>query len=122
VSDLSAFNATIGGFTISDTAIYSTNGEIGKGINNVYIGTNGISLGTNFKVTSDGNLYANTGTFAGNVYANNILSGTGQTPNGATINYGYIGENVLAQAVQNSLGYANNYNDATQAAPTSTPA
>jgi hypothetical protein len=38
----------------------------------VYIGSDGISLGGNFRVDSSGNLYANTGTFAGNIYAGNI--------------------------------------------------
>lgn len=63
--------------------------------NGVYIGTNGIALGAgNFKVDSSGNLTANTGTFKGDVYAGNILSGT---------NYGYFSGSGLSDY---SIGYS----------------
>ena len=56
------------GFTITASAIYNNISSFGgtqsKG---VYIGTNGIQLGKNFKVDSSGNLTAASGTFTGSV-------------------------------------------------------
>lgn len=66
----------IGGFTIEAGKLYSgmdsfpeqpTSVSKDK---NVYIGTDGIALGSgNFRVDSNGKLYANSGTFSGTIYA-----------------------------------------------------
>lgn len=66
----------IGGFTIEAGKLYSgmdsfpgqpTSVSKDK---NVYIGTDGIALGNgNFRVDSNGKLYANSGTFSGTIYA-----------------------------------------------------
>lgn len=66
----------IGGFTIEAGKLYSgmdsfpaqpTSVSKDK---NVYIGTDGIALGNgNFRVDSNGRLYANSGTFSGTIYA-----------------------------------------------------
>lgn len=66
----------IGGFTIEAGKLYSgmdsfpeqpTSVSKNK---NVYIGTDGIALGSgNFRVDSNGKLYANSGTFSGTIYA-----------------------------------------------------
>lgn len=78
------------GFTINATAIYNGKSSLTANKAGVYIGTNGIALGSlasdnthsKFQVDSAGNLYAQSGTFAGSVYAKNIKSG------GST--YGYF--------------------------------
>ena len=66
----------IGGFTIEAGKLYSgmdTFPEQPTSISkdkNVYIGTDGIALGGgNFRVDSNGKLYANSGTFSGTIYA-----------------------------------------------------
>ena len=66
----------IGGFTIEAGKLYSgmdTFPEQPTSISkdkNVYIGTDGIALGSgNFRVDSNGKLYANSGTFSGTIYA-----------------------------------------------------
>ena len=59
---LSAPGGNIGGFTIGDSCIQSSNSYY----NNVYIGTDQISLGNgNFYVTSGGYVYANSGNIGG---------------------------------------------------------
>lgn len=71
------------GFTINATAIYNGKSSLTADKAGVYIGTNGIALGSlasdkthsKFQVDSAGNLYAQSGTFAGSVYAKNIQSG-----------------------------------------------
>ena len=87
--------------------------------NGVYIGTDGISLGGgNFKVDANGNITASSGTFTGNVYAENIQHGAvGGYLNGSAISSGSgwsgFSTSYLASGVNTSLGYANNYNSAT---------
>lgn len=115
------------GFKITDQAIW--NGVTGLDDNahyGVYLGTDGIALGKGaFKVDSQGNLYAQNGTFAGTVYAGNIAYGgdagyfdgygleTGTVTGGS---YGAIGGNTVTMAntfsdINTSLGYANFSND-----------
>ena len=92
------FRADDGGITVTGR-INATSGFIGNGENGfeitanairngvlsagdtahygVYIGTDGITLGKGaFRVDSAGNLYAESGTFKGNVYANGIQVGS----------------------------------------------
>ena len=66
----------IGNFTISD-ALYSTAKAFGTTANNVYIGDDGISLGTTFKVTKAGELTATSGSIGGwTIGTSDIHSGT----------------------------------------------
>lgn len=145
----------IAGFTIGSTAIYNNNkSSINSANSGVYIGTDGIKLGNDFKVTkegavtasnleitggsisinysqgngfyvsSNGDLYANSGTFAGNVYAKNIQSGGNygyfdgsgiaeRSIYGSRISNSTIGTTQLVSGVNTSLGYADSYNAAT---------
>lgn len=76
------------GFTITATSIYNNISEFGgTQSTGLYLGTNGIQLGQNFKVDSGGNLTARTGTFGGQTYAGNISLGGG---GGGTMGGGLI--------------------------------
>ena len=66
----------IGGFTIEAGKLYSGMDSLPEQRTsvskdkNVYIGTDGIALGSgNFRIDSNGKLYANSGTFSGTIYA-----------------------------------------------------
>ena len=74
---ITATSGTIGGFNIGSNAIYNNISSFGDTSKNygVYIGTNGIQLGKNFRVDSAGNLTASSGTFTGSVRAGSILYG-----------------------------------------------
>ena len=63
------------GFLISAKAISNGKSSLSDNNNGVYIGTDGIALGKTFKVDSQGNLTASSGTFTGAVYANKVQSG-----------------------------------------------
>lgn len=115
--DISA--STITGSSISGTTI--TGGSIN-------IGENG-SGGYNFSVDKNGNLTANNGTFAGSVYAKNVVwsqtnasygtfSGGGITPSSI---YG-TDNGPLVEAVRQRLSWANDYNNATGQYTTNFPA
>lgn len=103
------------GFTITATAIYnnikSFGGTEGKG---VYIGTNGIQLGQNFKVDSNGNLTAKSGSFTGTVYAGNIVSrNSNDKLDGAYIKSGSIGTgggSALSSGALGGIGGGANFN------------
>lgn len=73
---ITATSGKIGGFDIKSNYL-SYNNQTWGGTNTygAYLGTSGIQLGKNFKVDMSGNLYAASGTFAGNVYAGNIQYG-----------------------------------------------
>lgn len=91
------------GFEITSTSI--RNGVRSYGDTShygVYIGTDGIVLGKGaFKVDSHGNLYAQSGTFTGNVYANRI-----QVGGDAGYVQGYqVGSGTITSA--NTNGYLN---------------
>lgn len=97
------------GFTITATALYNKLDSLYGTVDGVYIGADGIALGGGtFRVTSDGRLYAEEGTFAGNVYAKQISVGG---------DYGYvegsqIGYGTISTANTNSYlngGIANGY-------------
>lgn len=81
------------GFTITASAIYNNIPEFGgTQSTGVYIGTNGIQLGQNFKVDSAGNLTAASGTFTGSVRAGSIqYGGANGYFNGGGIAGGSIG-------------------------------
>ena len=71
---LTATSGTIGGFTLGSTSIYKTKTSYSSTTAGVYIGTDGIGLGTgNFYVTSAGALTASSATITGTI---NATSGT----------------------------------------------
>lgn len=65
VDDLKAIGATIGGFKIGDTYLANGTSSMGTTPNSVYLGTDGMSCGTSFKVDKAGNLSATSGKMAG---------------------------------------------------------
>ena len=70
---ISATVGNIAGFTLKDGAFYTgTKSTLASNVAGVYLGTDGIALGTNspFKVTSGGVLTASTATISGTVNAN----------------------------------------------------
>lgn len=92
-----------------------------------------ISIGGNFYVDSNGNLSANSGTFAGNVYAGNIkyeatTTGAG-TVSGAALSLGTVTAGLsgsmptgqLSLGACLSLGYADLFNMATQSGTSTYP-
>ena len=96
--EVQATSGKIGGFTIGASAIYNNISQFGGTQNSgVYLGTNGIQLGQNFKVDSSGNVTASNmtlkgtltflnsdGTTAGTMSAANLKTGAEQAYN----NYG----------------------------------
>lgn len=67
---LSAPSGTIGGFTITTSAIYKTKTSYNDSNQGVYIGTSGIGLGAgSFYVTSAGKLYASNAEISGTITA-----------------------------------------------------
>lgn len=118
--EIKANTGKIGNFNIGANGLWNGQSQFnGQEQYGVYIGTDGIQLGTKFRVDNQGNLYAENGYFNGNVYASNILYGTG----GSGQNYGYLNGAAISgtslnasqfvQTVQNSLGYADLFNSAT---------
>ena len=80
------------GFLISSRSISNGKSGLSDSNNGVYIGTDGIALGPNFKVDSSGNLTANSGTFTGSVYANKVQAGG----NAGYITGGQIGSRAIS--------------------------
>ena len=82
---IKATSGEIGGFTIGESAIYNTitafDDESGRG---VYLGTDGIKLGSKFKVDDSGKLYASEAELSGSITA---ISGS---IGGATIDNGVL--------------------------------
>lgn len=106
---IKASSGMIGGFNIGAMGIYNnieSFGETGKA-SGVYIGTNGIQLGENFRVDSSGNLTAASGTFTGSVNASSIRGGgsSGTIPS-VCFGGGSIGYSALSSSVRASLDTA----------------
>lgn len=119
-----ATSGEIGGFDIlSDYLSYNNQEWTGTNKKGIYIGQKGIKLGNNFKVDSEGNLTAASGTFTGSVNAGSIrygkdkntgenygkFSGSGLTDR--TVPGGAIKESTLTTAnmiagINASLSYA----------------
>ena len=77
VTDLSALGATIGGFTIGTSALYNGTASLAGAGNSVYLGLDGISCGTKFKVNKSGALTATSGTIGGFTIGSTNLMGYG---------------------------------------------
>lgn len=65
------------GFTIQSGKLYAGKSSLNSSANGVYIGTDGISLGSGFKVTSGGSLTATSGSFGSLSVANGQSSYSG---------------------------------------------
>ena len=98
------------GFTIAEGKLYSgTKSTFADTDSGVYIGTDGISLGKNspFKVDSDGNLTAKSGTIGGAKISGNSISSTNWTLNSsgvASLKGAYI-NGVAVNSSFGSIGY-----------------
>lgn len=115
---VTATSGKIGGFDIGDDSLqYNNQAWNGTNTTGIYIGINGIQLGQNFKVDSQGNLTASSGKFTGTVYAGSIeygdkegyLSGGGiesHSITGGQIGYNTISTAYTSGGINASLGYA----------------
>ena len=105
------------GFTISANAIYKNISSFGgTQSTGVYIGTDGIQLGKNFKVDSSGNLTAASGTFSGTVRAGSIVyGGSNGTLSGNGITNGSIGTSQMTSYAAGGIGGGVGYNNAINA-------
>ena len=116
--EIRATKGKIGNWDINSNSL-SYNGQTWGGTNSTgaYIGQSGIQLGKNFRVDMQGNLYAYSGTFEGNVNAGNIqYGGSAGYMSGGGISSGSIYGNRLAantvstaytsSGINKSLGYA----------------
>lgn len=97
------------GFVITSARIYKNISSFGgTQSSGVYIGTDGIQLGRNFKVDSAGNLEANSGTFNGTIYAGNIVStgthGYGGYFSGEGLYGGSVGTGQLSSYANGGIG------------------
>ena len=97
------------GFVITANKIYKNISQFGgTQSSGVYIGTDGIQLGRNFKVDSAGNLEANSGTFNGTIYAGNIVStgthGYGGYFSGEGLYGGSVGTGQLSSYANGGIG------------------
>lgn len=87
-----------GGFTIQSGKLYSGKSSFSSTANGVYIGTDGISLGSGFKVSSGGSLTATSGTF-----------GSLSVQNGNTKGSYYGSLNNCGGSVSSGLNYGGGY-------------
>lgn len=89
-SDITATGGTIGGFTITDKYITKTKKTYNDTSSGVYIGTDGIGLGSNkFYVTAAGKLTATDAEIKGKITTTDITA-TGGTIGGFTISSSYL--------------------------------
>lgn len=111
--EVQASSGKIGGFNIGARGLWNNQSSFGgQEQTGVYIGTDGIQLGTNFRVDAQGNLHANSGTFDGDVYAGNIqYGGNAGYFSGSGILGSSLGTPQFMQGVINSLGFADFSND-----------
>ena len=113
-----AQSGRIGGFTISASAIYNNISQFGGNQSTgVYIGTNGIQLGQNFKVDSGGNVNATNMTLSGTLRIGGNLITAAQLQSGAMSaynngsywsggsGYGYSYHNATTQGSSSYPGY-----------------
>lgn len=71
---LTAKSGTIGGFNIGASSLYNNKSSLTASSNGVYVGTDGISLGSGntFKVTNTGQLTATNANINGSITSNNV--------------------------------------------------
>ena len=104
------------GFVITANKIYKNISSFGgTQSSGVYIGTDGIQLGRNFKVDSTGNLTAASGRFTGNVYARNIeYGGNAGYFSGSGLAGSSVGTGQLSDYANGGIGWGYNFNSASQ--------
>lgn len=105
------------GFVITANKIYKNISQFGgTQSTGVYIGTDGIQLGQNFRVDSGGNLTASSGSFSGTVYAGSIVSsgynGYGGYFNGAGLSGGSVNTGQLGSYPNGGIGGGYNFKNA----------
>lgn len=102
------------GFVITANKIYKNISTFGGSQSTgVYIGTDGIQLGKNFKVDSSGNLTAASGTFSGTVRAGSIAyGGSNGTFSGSGITGGTIGTGQMNSYAAGGVGGGVSWNSA----------
>lgn len=111
-----AQSGRIGGFTISASAIYNNISQFGGNQSTgVYIGTNGIQLGQNFKVDPSGNVNATNMTLSGTLRIGGNLITAAQLQSGAMSAYNN------GSYWSGGSGYGYNYNKATTYGTSSYP-
>ena len=100
------------GFVITANKIYKNISKFGgTQTTGVYIGTDGIQLGKNFKVDSAGNLTAASGTFTGTIYAKNIqYGGSAGYFNGNGLVDSSVGTDQLSSYCAGGVGGGVNFN------------
>ena len=89
--NISGTSGTIGGFTISSSALYTNNMSSMSSTQSsgVHLSSNGIKLGQNFRVDSSGNITANNATFNSVTITNSSVAGTfSGTGSGSFSGYG----------------------------------
>ena len=86
------------GFTIQSGKLYAGKSTLNSSASGVYVGTDGISLGSNFKVDSSGNLTASRGTFGslsvssgGSTYSGGLSGCGGSVSSGLSYGGGSYG-------------------------------
>lgn len=90
------------GFVITATSIYNNKPSLWSSQSNgVYIGTDGIALGNNFRVDSSGSVTANNGTFTG------AITCTSLTVNGNVISPADVSSGLTGGWNYNSSGWGN---------------
>lgn len=116
--EIRATTGVIGGFTIGDRAIYNNISKFGgTQTTGVYLGTNGIQLGQNFRVSSSGNVTANNMTLTGtlkvggqNITAENLRIGAAQSAsNYSSWNSARNSVNANGQTWSTGAGYGYNF-------------
>lgn len=113
-----ATSGKIGGFDIlSNRLSYNNMDWGGTNTTGIYIGPRGIQCGKNCQIDSNGNIYAENGTFRGNVSAGNIQYGgnygtmsgsgiTGHSISGGRLEYGTVSTSYTSGGINASLANA----------------
>ena len=87
---ITATSGNIGGFTIGSSALYNNTTALAGAANSVYVGTDGISCGTTFKVTKAGALTASSGTIGSMTITSSYLyKGSGSSQAGLGGKYAF---------------------------------
>lgn len=116
--EITATTGKIGGFTIGASAIYNNISTFGgTQSTGVYLGTNGIQLGQNFRVNTSGNVTANNMTLTGtlkvggqNITAENLRIGAAQSAsNYSSWNSARNSVNANGQTWSTGAGYGYNF-------------
>lgn len=96
---ITATGGTIGGFTIGSKYLANGTTSLGGASSSVYVGTNGISCGTAFKVTNAGAITASSGTIGGFSLGSTAFTGTLS----GKYDYTYFDANIAASMIMEAL-------------------